>query len=267
MSPESLPVPDIAMLVADEVRRAVASIPRSVSVPALNGKTPLKGVDYFDGQDGYTPIKGKDYVDGYTPRKGVDYFDGAEGVGLSGVSLVNDDIVFSTTDGIEHLVSILPIVKRVIESIQLPEIDGNFLKLDRSQPFVMDGNRLMARLASGELMPVMSLPESKQSTRGGGVSGARARAISREISFHATAADYTADNSDDVIECDTSAGDVTITVPAGRKTWLHVKRSGAGSVEVVTADGSLIEGESCRILNVNLWAVRIAWNGTEYREF
>ena len=29
-----------------------------------DGKTPEKGVDYFDGKDGYTPIKGKDYFDG-----------------------------------------------------------------------------------------------------------------------------------------------------------------------------------------------------------
>jgi len=35
--------------------------------------TPQKGVDYFDGEDGQ---KGKD---GYTPIKGVDYFDGKDG--------------------------------------------------------------------------------------------------------------------------------------------------------------------------------------------
>ena len=41
-----------------------------------NIRTPIKGVDYFDG---YTPIKNVDYFDGYTPIKGVDYFDGATG--------------------------------------------------------------------------------------------------------------------------------------------------------------------------------------------
>lgn len=35
-----------------------------------DGYTPVKGVDYFDGQKGN---------DGYTPVKGVDYFDGADG--------------------------------------------------------------------------------------------------------------------------------------------------------------------------------------------
>lgn len=77
-----------------------------------DGYTPVKGVDYFDGQpgkdgadgqpgkDGYTPVKGVDYFDGvpgkdgadgkdgvdgdtgpagYTPVKGVDYFDGKDG--------------------------------------------------------------------------------------------------------------------------------------------------------------------------------------------
>lgn len=54
----------------------------------IDGYTPVKGVDYFDGvagkdgKDGYTPIKGIDYFDGkdgYTPIKGVDYFDGQNG--------------------------------------------------------------------------------------------------------------------------------------------------------------------------------------------
>ncbi len=43
------------------------------------GYTPVKGVDYFDGEPGYTPVKGVDYSDGYTPVKGVDYFDGKPG--------------------------------------------------------------------------------------------------------------------------------------------------------------------------------------------
>lgn len=52
------------------------------------GHTPVKGVDYFDGakgdkgDPGYTPVKGVDYfdgADGYTPVKGVDYFDGING--------------------------------------------------------------------------------------------------------------------------------------------------------------------------------------------
>ncbi len=71
--------------------------------PGENGKTPVKGIDYFDGRDGRTPVKGVDYFDGepgkdgkdgrdglagkdgkdgrdgYTPIKGVDYFDGKDG--------------------------------------------------------------------------------------------------------------------------------------------------------------------------------------------
>ena len=45
------------------------------------GYTPVKGVDYFDGQDGQ-PGKdgspGKDGDDGYTPVKGVDYWTEAD---------------------------------------------------------------------------------------------------------------------------------------------------------------------------------------------
>ena len=65
------------------------------SIRGEDGYTPVKGVDYFDGEkgepgkDGYTPIKGVDYfdgvsgkdgADGYTPQKNVDYFDGKDGV-------------------------------------------------------------------------------------------------------------------------------------------------------------------------------------------
>lgn len=51
-------------------------------VDYFDGYTPVKGKDYFDGKDGYTPVKGKDYFDGkdgYTPVKGKDYFDGKNG--------------------------------------------------------------------------------------------------------------------------------------------------------------------------------------------
>jgi hypothetical protein len=54
--------------------------------PGKDGKTPIKDVDYFDGRDGRTPIKGVDYFDGapgqpgYTPIKGVDYFDGLNSI-------------------------------------------------------------------------------------------------------------------------------------------------------------------------------------------
>ena len=44
--------------------------------PGINGYTPQKGVDYFDGEKG---DKGDPGADGYTPQKGVDYFDGNNG--------------------------------------------------------------------------------------------------------------------------------------------------------------------------------------------
>ena len=80
------------------VRQADGSwkeIPAIVGERGADGYTPVKGVDYFDGQDGqdgkdgYTPQKNVDYFDGkdgYTPVKGVDYFDGEKGdTGESGV--------------------------------------------------------------------------------------------------------------------------------------------------------------------------------------
>lgn len=50
----------------------------------VDGYTPQKGIDYFDGKDGL------DGIDGYTPVKGVDYFDGKDGAtgpqGIPGVA-------------------------------------------------------------------------------------------------------------------------------------------------------------------------------------
>lgn len=46
------------------------------------GYTPIKGVDYFDGERGPQGIQGIQGIPGepgYTPRKGIDYFDGAKG--------------------------------------------------------------------------------------------------------------------------------------------------------------------------------------------
>src|SRR3990167_7294068 len=46
-----------------------------------DGYTPVKGKDYFDGENGGDGTNGKD---GYTPKKGVDYFDGKDGESISG---------------------------------------------------------------------------------------------------------------------------------------------------------------------------------------
>ena len=44
-----------------------------------DGYTPIKGVDYFDGERGADGKQGEKGADGYTPIKGVDYFDGKDG--------------------------------------------------------------------------------------------------------------------------------------------------------------------------------------------
>lgn len=46
--------------------------------PGKDGYTPVKGVDYFDGEQGIPGEPGKDGVDGYTPVKGTDYWTAAD---------------------------------------------------------------------------------------------------------------------------------------------------------------------------------------------
>ena len=88
---------------AQKVDDAVADMIRRADSGEFDGHTPIKGVDYFDGEKGdkgdpftyedFTPEQlaslkgdkgdkgdnGKDGADGYTPVKGIDYFDGVNG--------------------------------------------------------------------------------------------------------------------------------------------------------------------------------------------
>ena len=88
---------------AQKVDDAVADMIRRADSGEFDGYTPVKGVDYFDGEKGdkgdpftyedFTPEQlaslkgdkgdkgdnGKDGADGYTPVKDIDYFDGVNG--------------------------------------------------------------------------------------------------------------------------------------------------------------------------------------------
>ena len=88
---------------AQRVDDAVADMIRRAESGEFDGHTPVKGVDYFDGEKGdkgdpftyedFTPEQlaslkgdkgdkgtdGKDGADGYTPVKNIDYFDGVNG--------------------------------------------------------------------------------------------------------------------------------------------------------------------------------------------
>ena len=60
----------------------------------VDGYTPQKGVDYFDGAQGPQGPKGDKGEDGYTPQKGVDYFTSNDISQVANVAanLVRDDI-------------------------------------------------------------------------------------------------------------------------------------------------------------------------------
>lgn len=48
----------------DDAGKFIDSGSPSRGIPGVNGTTPVKGKDYFDGEPGYTPQKGIDYFDG-----------------------------------------------------------------------------------------------------------------------------------------------------------------------------------------------------------
>lgn len=65
----------------DDAGKFIDSGSPSRGIPGVNGTTPVKGKDYFDGEPGYTPQKGIDYFDGapgHTPVKGTDYYTAAD---------------------------------------------------------------------------------------------------------------------------------------------------------------------------------------------
>lgn len=91
----------------------------------VDGYTPQKNVDYFDGKDGKDGADGKD---GYTPVKGVDYFDGKDGApgkdgsngkdgkdGKDGKTPVSGTDYFTEADKAEMVASVIA---------QLPVYDG-----------------------------------------------------------------------------------------------------------------------------------------------
>lgn len=45
----------------------------------LDGYTPVFGIDYFNGIDGFNGADGNNGLDGYTPVFGIDYFNGTDG--------------------------------------------------------------------------------------------------------------------------------------------------------------------------------------------
>lgn len=66
----------------------------------VDGYTPVKGKDYFDGQDGKDGLNGKD---GYTPIKGIDYFDGKNGVdGKDGVNGKDGAAGYTPVKGVDY---------------------------------------------------------------------------------------------------------------------------------------------------------------------
>lgn len=181
---------------------------------------------------------------------------GDPGVSVKSLSVSGSTMIVGLDDGRRLSTSLAPIINRLKSEV----LEGVF-PLDRDNPAEIKRGKLILNAVGGETVE-LTLPSTKAA--GGGISSQKARAISREISFVTVSSDYTAKPSDDVIEVTAKA---TITIPSGRKTWLQVKRSTSSNVTVKTDDGSLIEGETSRVLNVDLWAIRVAWNGSEYREF
>ena len=94
-----------------------------IGLSGKDGYTPIKGVDYFDGQpgkDGTNGTNGKDGMDGYTPVKGVDYFDGKDGKdgadgqpgadgkdGADGYTPIKGTDYFTETDKAEMVADVL----------------------------------------------------------------------------------------------------------------------------------------------------------------
>lgn len=74
---------DLRSLIVQElqkVERMIEDLERAKENGEFDGYTPVKGIDYFDGQDGQP---GKDGADGHTPVKGVDYFTEAETIAVA----------------------------------------------------------------------------------------------------------------------------------------------------------------------------------------
>lgn len=127
----------------------------------VDGYTPIKGVDYFDGQDGESivgppgpkPIAGVDYPipkngeDGYTPVKEVDYFDGKAG---------KDGSPDTAEEIVAKINSVLPDGPKINaeQILDLPTYEGFMAYLKAKKWFVTKAeleNKLLNQPAKGPL--------------------------------------------------------------------------------------------------------------------
>lgn len=220
--------------------------PEPVYLSALHKKKePPKPKDGLPGKDGRDGLDGKDGKDGLNGKDGRDGLNGVDG--KDGAKGTKGDRGPAGKDGKDGK-------------------DGvDFTPPDGMEDFDIESGHLVKRYRNGNVV-ALKLPRQ---VRGGGTSRQTVRGIATvvagEKSVRITATDTSITTADDILIV-TAAATITMPTAVGSTKTYKIKRSGSGDVTVVGISGQTVEGESSRIINVNLYALELHSDGSNWVE-
>ena len=137
-------IQDLEKTYKDLIENTIPQIEKQEGPAGLDGYTPIKNVDYFDGKDGYTPIKS------------VDYFDGKDGESPSIIEIIKNIVIPKSKNGSsdtpEQIIEKLNISDKEIEQSkiaglvdELKKIKADItLALNRTQGVIKRGRGIAA---------------------------------------------------------------------------------------------------------------------------
>lgn len=243
------------------------------------------GRDGIDGKDGENGLPGKDGIDGRNGTDGRDGLDGKDGLhglhgrqgeigpegkaGPRGSKGAKGDSGSNGLDGWSPILAVVEDGQRRVHQVTgwtggtgaEPE-SGWFIgprgPVDRIED-ATDIRGPKGEQQGGGGLSVSALRKIILETIG-------ATPIAGDVSVRTTAVDTAITESDDLLIV-TAEATITMPTAVGATKIYRIKRSGDGDVTVVGIGGQTIEGESSRVINVNLYALVLASDGSNWVEW
>lgn len=212
-----------------------------------DGKTPVKGIDYFDGDDGETPVKGVDYFDGKdgSPDTKEQVRDKLEELKDS------ERLDISAIKGTESLIEEIAkkIAKKEVKNVKPNTVTmygGGGSSSSSGVQSVVAGTNITVD-NTDPLNPIVS------STGGGAEQDTLDVTTSQSV------------NTNQFIRADATNGSITLTLinPATKQT-VTIKKIDSTSNSVYVYSTSLIDGSTTAEISMEDESITLKWTGTTY---